>query len=136
MVKYLYFSPIAVEKNDSFIQSKYEIVEGNTELISEKNTISLHYMMKKLIGAKIGDEISIVGDTIFDQVTMAKVRVSSFYKPYFDNPNLASSFLMPFEDLQNYVGYEQNEAPYLIIRLQAKVNPEKCKTAYFMGRGY
>lgn len=125
--KYLYFSPIAVEKNDSFIQSKYEIVEGNTELISEKNTISLHYMMKKLIGAKIGDEISIVGDTIFDQVTMAKVRVSSFYKPYFDNPNLASSFLMPFEDLQNYVGYEQNEAPYLIIRLQPKVNPEKMQ---------
>lgn len=115
--KYLDFGLLAVDGEDRTIRSKYRIEEGTDLQNGVAGKILLHYTIKKSIPLSVGDEITLVGEDLFGQVTSMKLTVAGFYEPYQDNVNLFSRAFLSTTDYATYAGYSPDEANRVMIRL-------------------
>jgi ABC-type lipoprotein release transport system permease subunit len=114
--KYLDFGILSIDPEDATLRSKYKIKEGAD--LAPKGTLLLHYTIKKTIGVSVGDEVTLVGEDLFGQVSSMKLTVAGFFEPYQDNVNLFSRVLLSTEDNATFAGYSADEANQVLIRLE------------------
>lgn len=121
--KYLDFGILSVDGDDATLRSKYKIEEGAD--LAPKGTLLLHYTIKKSIRVSVGDEVTLVGEDLFGQMSSMKLTVAGFFEPYQDNVNLFNRVLLSSEDNAAFAGYSSDEANRVLIRLEKGAKADK-----------
>lgn len=121
--KYLSLSLMPLDPGDRTIRTKFKITEG-TDLTLGDGAL-LHYSMKESMKVSVGDEITLVGEDSFGQITSKKTLISGFFEPYQDNVNLFRLVYLPIDSFMSYAGYAPNEARQILIRVSRGTQAKK-----------
>ena len=121
--KYLDFNFIALDPDDKTLRSKYRIIEGRDISGLETGYILMHNTVRKYLPLRVGDEVMLVGNDFFDQVSSISLIIAGFFEPNLDNPNLTNVVLLASADLSVYNGYAPDEANLVMIRLSPQIKP-------------
>ncbi len=127
--KYLGLYLIAQDSGDRTMRGKYSITEGRDLEQSGDGHVLLHYKTARNLPLKIGDALTLVGTDLFGQITTREMTIGGFYRPFLDNPNMASNLILLRNDQSWFVGYGEDEVNSLMIRLARGANAKKSLTA-------
>lgn len=116
--KYLGFSPIPVDADDSLMRTRYSITEGTNLEPGNTGVILLHDAVRRSLPLTVGQEVTLAGKDLFGQISTARMTITGFFLPMADNPNLTNQMLMLPEDLSILSGYQVHEVNQALIRLE------------------
>lgn len=118
--KYLDFGIVGIAQDDSNLLSKFKVIDGSEDWykadISALTPILVHKTLKNTTNIKAGDELTLVGNDIFNQITTKKGYIAGFIDPLQDNVNMYNMMLIPNTHYASYIGYSNEEANKIFVR--------------------
>jgi len=110
--------------HDAHYMSRIDVVEGRAFEPGEERVIMPHASMKEDFGAEVGDTVTVLGRTLFNQVIAEDLVITGFFRAKVDNPLAYSLAMVDMNGFYLVSGLREGETHFLHLVLAEGVELE------------